>query len=603
MQADIFRSYAIVSVFTFALFAAFVLAYVFDGLKESTYSMLSAVTESCLNSVDSEIESMDTLALNVLYSKVTREEFANHFPDEGSFEDLQRARNVSEMMVSLSAPSFRIPEVMLHDFYGRSITTRNNKYLQVDIQQMDWYDQALARKGQMYITAPYGGMDESMSSDKITLEPLISLFRGCYDYLNAQKGIVEIRQYHSRIFSGLRKQMKSQDHTSIYVYDSGGQVIYPFPIENEDSTIESYWTSIADAPSVDMDSVTLAEISNGSSVDLIASKTSALSGWTFAVVVPRDTIMQKVYDYILLISVMALLILVSILIISYVIARKISRPISMLRKKIDSLNIHSLEETRDEFEIITNGFSEIEEVEIALEKMNAKLNKSVENLFLAQQKEFQALLTALQAQMKPHFILNTLASVSALAEEKRDAEIINICKHLANMLRYVVYNQCEHIVSLKDEFTHTEDYLKCMKIRYDYLLSYNISLSEQVSDVRIPRLSVQPLVENSLKACGGTGKPISIAVDAQESSGGWVVTVEDNGPGFTDESIKTVMASINDPDFKPDSETKGMGLPNLYYRLHLLYGEKLIFKIKKADQGAIVTIGCSQIERNRLQND
>jgi len=245
---------------------------------------------------------------------------------------------------------------------------------------------------------------------------------------------------------------------------------------------------------------------------------------------------------------------------------------------------------------LNSGLNEIEDLNQAFQKMNIKMKKSLDDLILSQQQEMQSRMLALQSQMNPHFIYNTMATISAMAEENMNEQIVEMCGNLSDMLRYISSDR-EPLVKLSTEIEYTEKYLACMKFRHGNKLSYSIEIDEEMKEIRIPKLVIQPLVENALKYGTCQQPPWMIRITGYKTNTYWQINVQDTGPGFDSEKLKYInqnIQDINQSGLMPSLELDGMGLLNIYVRLKLSYKNQVIFQISDSiSGGARITIGGS----------
>ena len=150
-------------------------------------------------------------------------------------------------------------------------------------------------------------------------------------------------------------------------------------------------------------------------------------------------------------------------------------------------------------------------------------------------------------------------------------------------------------------FAGLGDYLECMKMRYGDDLKYEIDIPEEMMNIKIPKLCLQLIAENSIKfATKSVKPPWRIKISGKITGIYWEISVRDNGAGFSEDDIKEINEKteyINETEMLPDLEINGMGLMNIYIRFKTLYRGKHIFKISNAtDGGAIVTIGGEHAE-------
>ena len=197
--------------------------------------------------------------------------------------------------------------------------------------------------------------------------------------------------------------------------------------------------------------------------------------------------------------------------------------------------------------------------------------------------------------MNPHFLYNSLATISAMADEGMNEEVTRMCQTISRILRYISSDK-EPLVSIKEDVAHAKDYLECMKMRYGDNLTYEIDIPDEMAELKIPKLCLQLIVENSIKfATKSVKPPWRIKMSGVMTGIYWEISVKDNGTGFSAEDLKEInekIASINETDLLPDLEINGMGLMNIYIRFKTLYHGKHIFRISNnAEGGALVTIG------------
>jgi sensor histidine kinase YesM len=178
-----------------------------------------------------------------------------------------------------------------------------------------------------------------------------------------------------------------------------------------------------------------------------------------------------------------------------------------------------------------------------------------------------------------------------MAEEGSNDRIPAICGHITNMLRYISSSTAAGVL-MAEEISHIRDYVCIMKERFPQTeVEYNIPI--ELLDLVIPKLVIQPLVENSFKYCDRLNCKINISgcIEGQK----WRIAVSDNGIGFSEDKINEIMAKCADSlrNYRLHSlEIEGMGLANIYSRLKIYYGENMIFRIyNNSGEGSTVEIG------------
>ena len=213
---------------------------------------------------------------------------------------------------------------------------------------------------------------------------------------------------------------------------------------------------------------------------------------------------------------------------------------------------------------------------------------------------------ALHAQMNPHFIFNSLNSIKEmiLHQDTRNASLY--LSRFAHLIRLNLEHSRKTFITLRQNVEYLESYLEMEQLRFaDF--SYHIGIGHEVDpdEIRIAPMLIQPLVENAIKHGTQSAPPWHIEIQGFIENQQWQITVKDNGPGFSPESLANIDKKIQEIDERgllPNLELNGMALLNIYIRLKLVYREKMLFQIETpGESGAMVTIG-GILENKEVQN-
>ncbi|MGO4275617.1 sensor histidine kinase, partial [Paenibacillus sp. TAF58] len=244
--------------------------------------------------------------------------------------------------------------------------------------------------------------------------------------------------------------------------------------------------------------------------------------------------------------------------------------------------------------------NEIELLHRAFMKMFTRINNATNEIIQARSSEAEAHFLALQAQMNPHFLYNSLMCISAAGQEIGSQKIKLMCAQLSDLLRYVTSID-NNAIKIRDELNHAELYLQFIKWRYEERFDYSIHVDERILDLHVPKLIIQPLLENCLNH--GLMKiraPWRVEVSGIFlSDHHWVLEIKDNGNGFQDDELElirerllSVDRSLSEGKLDNRLEVGGMGLMNIYTRMKLIYKETAVFELyNHAAGGAVVKIG------------
>ena len=235
-------------------------------------------------------------------------------------------------------------------------------------------------------------------------------------------------------------------------------------------------------------------------------------------------------------------------------------------------------ESTDEILILTDSFNEMTS-EIGLLVDNIK--RQEENLRITETK-------LLQAQINPHFLYNTLDTIVWLAEAKQTDEVVSMVTALSSFFRTTLSKGKDYI-TIQEEKSHIESYLQIQQFRYQDIMDYEIDIDEDIYSYYIPKLTIQPLVENALyhgiKNKRGKGL---IRISGQKEADRIRLTVEDNGIGMSSEKLEKLRSSVYRIR---DDEANGFGLANVHQRLQYYYGKEYgVFFESEEGKGTVATI-------------
>lgn len=277
--------------------------------------------------------------------------------------------------------------------------------------------------------------------------------------------------------------------------------------------------------------------------------------------------MQRFYGQMfpVLVAICSLVVML-VIVMSYRLSAGITKPIKRLSEV-------TREVARGDLSVRANveAGAEIGVLSDSLDKMIDQINLLFDQVKTEQIRLRKAELELLQAQINPHFLYNTLDTIVWLAEAGDQAKVVSMVGSLSDFFRTTL-NQGRDIVTIKDELKHVSSYLQIQQVRYQDILDYEVDVPEDIVEYTIPKITLQPLVENALyhgiKNKRGKGK---ITITGEQVQNYLLLYVEDNGIGITEERLKQISDKINNAS---DVEGEVFGLHNVNERIRLKFGNR-----------------------------
>jgi two-component system sensor histidine kinase YesM len=242
--------------------------------------------------------------------------------------------------------------------------------------------------------------------------------------------------------------------------------------------------------------------------------------------------------------------------------------------------------------VTSSNTDELTELGMSFNIMIARIRELLEAKMKEQENLKKAELKALQAQINPHFLYNTLDTIVWMAESNQTGQVIEIVRALSSFFR-IALSRGKDWIPIGQEIEHVRSYLQIQKIRYRDILDYEIEVDESILEGTILKLTLQPIVENALyhgikgKRNGGT-----IWIKArQEDHSRILLEVQDNGVGCTPYELARIQARLNDESAGISQEGEGFGLANVNKRIKLYYGPQYGVSIEsRYHEGTTVTV-------------
>lgn len=295
----------------------------------------------------------------------------------------------------------------------------------------------------------------------------------------------------------------------------------------------------------------------------------------------QSAMISSMIVFMSVVAVLSMVLLYILLANSRKLSRRLVDPIDMICERLEAIGKGSLL-------VCEPVQADVEEVQIlsdGIESMVGRLKQLIDKNARQEKQRRRTMLALLQAQMNPHFLYNTLDTIIWLIESGEISEAVTMICSLSNYFRFSL-SRGQNVITLAEEEQHIRSYLEIQQMRYRDLMEYEIDIPDALKYFMLPKLTLQPLVENALYH----GIKISrrkgfIRVSGRAQGDRLILEVADDGSGMTKERLDSVRASL------AEESSEGFGLRTVHQRLQILFGREYGLAVESApDSGTIITV-------------
>jgi two-component system sensor histidine kinase YesM len=601
VRSTLFATYLLLIVLSTAFLTIFSYSYTANMMTRTAMNALRDVSSGVIDALDAELLRMNSVSVAIASSDLVRqlvEERAAAAGDEGPAARLAAYRNtgrIVDVMQSIVGPYKPVPQVNLYTLGGEMIGAGiYSQAAQVPFREVPW----LA-----------GGVDTSSAGTRFSrphtdellgrTQPLyegrsyLSMYRTIFDESRSAIGVLEVKQFVDTIF----RSFSTLPGRAI-VFDPNWFQIYPLEGQAQPSVPADLRTAR------DGEILALRDPRTGAR-EIGVVTFSQQADWRVATLQEQRQLLAPVRSFASVILLTGAVLAAAAVLVASRLAARITVPLGRIHDALRVLDWDAL--SRGGGERLGSDVGELEELEAAFNGMRATLRQSMDEALEARAHETKATLLALQSQMDPHFVYNMLTTIGIMAEEGMTGEIAESVQNMTHLLRYISSGK-SNVVTLGDEIEYARRYLACMKARFRESLTFAIDMPSSLLDVRVPKLIIQPIIENTIKYGLTARPPWRIGITGRDDRDGaarrWTIGVADNGPGFPEEKLRDLnaqMSSRTGTAADASLAISGMGLLNISTRLAIFYGDEAICRAaNRPEGGAVVTIGGTHEPKTNL---
>ncbi|MDQ0089498.1 two-component system sensor histidine kinase YesM [Paenibacillus anaericanus] len=392
-----------------------------------------------------------------------------------------------------------------------------------------------------------------------TDEQTISMFIPVKDYRNVHKNYNATLMFNFYVDKMFYSGDLSFSH-AIIVVDSQDNIVWDTSNGLNDEQMNQLKQQLTD----DKGSFIVDQTDSNTSPYSVVYDTSRITGWKNIGLKSLDEVDRHIHVLMMFSLYSVLATIAAVLISSMIISKSITKPITKLAQKFKRIPSESLD-----VDLYDDSTKEILILSTTANKMIQKLHDLNLEVLLEQASAKDAQVRALQHQINPHFLNNTLQNIKALALSNDSQAISEISTILGKMLTYSIYQPYE-MVELHREIHHAENFIKIQMYRYPGMFDYEVACPEDLASVKVPKLILQPIVENAIQhgiLKKGHGY---IVISIQEEQENIFISVIDNGGGISTERQEQLQNELKHNQV--GSKSSSIGLANIHERVKITYG-------------------------------
>lgn len=573
IQSTMLVSFSALMVLAMLVFMVIAMRYTSGTIYENSINYMSQIIQQVNYDIDTYIEYMENISSVIAKSS----DVPRYLFDQNQTEaerEAEKERILTQFQTIMESRD---------DIYNVAAVAKNGRYIinqgddeltgYVDIESLDWYQAAMESKSGIAVSSSH--VQNAIQS---SYKWVITLSRALVNNQTGEReGLFFVDLNYSAI-SDLCNNNSIEEKGYIFVLDAEGNIVYHpkqqlmyggLKTENIDAIMECREDSLI--------------IDEGGDSKLYTMSKSKRTGWTVVGAAYTSELLENNEQAQMWYLLVASILLLAVIGISSIISREITKPIRSLR---DSMRKVQNGQFDTHVEVITEN--EIGSLGRSFNLMTSEIQALMEQNVYEQKQKRKSELKALQAQINPHFLYNTLDSIIWMSEAGENDEVVEMTSALARLLRQSISNDKEE-VELEKEIEYVKNYLTIQKMRYKDKLEFFIYVDPRVAHVPIIKLVLQPLVENAIyhgikyKETKGNLKIYARPVDGRVE-----IVVADDGIGMDED----VMEHIFD-EHRKEQKRNGVGVPNVQKRLKLQYGSEYGIRyesVKGAGTKAVITI-------------
>lgn len=450
----------------------------------------------------------------------------------------------------------------------------------VDFKRQEWFKSAEDKIENLHFSTPH--VQNMFESSNYRYYWVVSLSRSVEltNLGNTRRGVLLVDMNFSAI-ERIFEKINEENMGYVYLIDRNGEIIY----HPRQKAIYSGLVKENNKQAAGYDDGNYIENYMGEERTVVV-KTVGYTGWRIVSVTPTAAFSMDFKQLRFFSLLIATFTVFFILFGNIVISDKVTDPLRRLESSVIELESGELSEDV----IYIGGSNEISHLGHTISGMVGQVKSLMNDMVQEQEEKRKSELDALQSQINPHFLYNTLDSVVWMIESEKYKDAISMITALASLFR-ISLSKGNNIIPIRDEIKHAQNYLNIQKVRYKNKFSVNMDIDPAIENCSTIKLIIQPLLENAIYY-GVMDEDGEISLKGYEKDGDIFIEVRDNGMGIPEETLKTLLTDKT----KTHGKGSGIGLWNVNQRISLYFKGNYGLSIEsELDEGTAVTIHLPKI--------
>lgn len=566
IQMTISLSFTIVSVISMGILGVSLYNRFVNKMQDMTTQSAEQLLNQTAINLESYLRSMRRISDAMYYTVIKDKDLATD-----TFEE--------EMNLLYEANKDNLISIACYTNDGRLVaaTPVATEKPDLNIVDQEWFTEAVGQMENVHFSTPHV---QNLFDDPsyryywvVSLSQAVELTNSG----NSTLGVLLVDMNYSSIEQLLTKANTDNSSEYVYLMDGNGELIY-HPKQMLIYTDLYQENNLA-----------AAEYEDGSRQEeflgekrLVTVRTISYTGWKIVSVVPMSAFDMGISGMRFFVILLVALCMLMMILLNQLVSARIAKPLQRLNASVRDWEAGNMNP-----DIYVGGSLEVEHLGRTLRSTVAQIQELMHDILVEQEEKRKSELDALQSQINPHFLYNTLDSIVWMIEGEHYEDAVFMITQLASLFR-IALSRGKTIIRIGDEIMHARNYMNIQKVRYKNIFSVDFSIDETILDCCTVKLVVQPLLENAIyygvECMDGDGE---ISVIGYRRENDIYIEVKDNGLGMPKETVDALLKENN----RVRGKGSGVGLINVHNRIRLRFGKPYGLEIESCpDEGTTVRI-------------